>query len=421
MQTSAAIALPRFQLWHKILLALILGSITGFVLGEKATWLAPIGRLFINAINMIVIPVVFTSIVCSVMAISDMKAMGRVTIKTLTMYVVTMAIATCIGIGFAELLQPGTGLPAELVQQSLSRNPIAADLIAQNKDVTLADTIATIVPANIVAAFAHGDILPCIVFGFVLGLAIVKIGPAARPVGDFFQSAMLIMFKATDFVLQFAPIGVFALIAQVVGTVGLNILKELSLLVITIYLGCFVVLMGVYTLIFVYNRIAPLPFFKKMLAPMSFAFSTGSSAATLPLTLETTQRKLGVAPAIAEFVVPLGATINMNGLSVYLGVAALFVAHIFGVDLTLWQYAMIIITSTLASIGAAGVPMAGIVVMSIVLSGAGLPIEAIALIAGVDRIIEMVTTAVNITGDAMTAVVIAKSEKQWDASEYMRE
>ncbi len=416
MQTSSS--KRRFKLWHKIILALITGALTGFFLGEDAVILAPVGRLFINAINMIVIPVVFTSIVCSVMAIHDMKTMGRVTVKTMVMYVATMALSTCIGIGFAQVFKPGLGLPTELVQESLSQNPIAADLVAKNKHVTLADTITTIVPSNVVAAFANGDILPCIVFAFILGLAIVKV-LAARPVGDFFQSAMLVTFKATHFVLQFAPIGVFALIAQVVGTVGIAVLKELSVLVVTIYAGCFVVAAGVYTLIFLFNRIPPLPFFKKMIAPMSFAFSTGSSSATLPLTLETTQKQLGVAPAIAEFVVPLGATINMNGLSVYLGVAAIFVANIFGVELTLWQYAMIVMTSTLASIGAAGVPMAGIVVMSIVLGGAGLPIEAIALIAGVDRIIEMVTTAVNITGDAMTAVVVAKSENQWSRADYM--
>lgn len=408
----------RFKLWHKIVLALICGSITGIVFGEKATALAPIGRLFINAISMIVIPVVFTSIVSSVMAISDMKTMGRVTVKTLGMYVITMALATCIGMAFAQALKPGLGLPAELVQQSLSANPVAADIVARNKNVTLIDTITSIIPSNIVSALASGDILPCIVFAVILGLAIVRVGPAARPVGDFFQSAMLVMFKATHFILQFAPIGVFALIAQVVGTVGVEILKELSLLVITIYLGCFTVLALIYAPLLMWNRLNPMRFFKKMLGPMSFAFSTGSSAATLPLTLETTQKQLGVGAGVAEFVVPLGATINMNGLSVYLGVVALFVANIFGVDLSMTQYAMIIMTSTLASIGAAGVPMAGIVVMSIVLGGAGLPIEAIALIAGVDRIIEMVTTAVNITGDALTAVIVGKSEGQLNKKVY---
>jgi Na+/H+-dicarboxylate symporter len=408
----------RFKLWHKIVLALILGSLTGLFFGEKATILAPIGRLFINAISMIVIPVVFTSIVCSVMAISDMKTMGRVMAKTITMYVITMALATCIGMAFAQVLKPGLGLPVELVQQSLSANPVAADLVERNKHVTIADTISSIVPANVVAALANGDILPCIVFAFILGLAIVRVGPAARPVGDFFQGAMLVTFKATHFVLQFAPIGVFALIAQAVGTIGIEILKELSLLVITIYLGCFAVLAFIYIPVLMYNRLSPGRFFKKMLAPMSFAFSTGSSAATLPLTLETTQKQLGVSSGVAEFIVPLGATINMNGLSVYLGVAALFVANIFGVDLSMWQYAMIIMTSTLASIGAAGVPMSGIVVMSIVLGGAGLPIEAIALIAGVDRIIDMMTTTVNITGDALTAVVVGKSEGQLDKTVY---
>lgn len=409
---------PRLQLWHRILIALILGSLTGLVFGEKATLLAPVGRMFINAISMIVIPVVFTSIVCSVMGMSDIKTMGRVAGKTLFMYIATMAIATCIGIGFARWFNPGLGLPPGLVESTLKSNRVASDIIAANQHVTLTDTITSIIPSNPVLAFANGEILPTIIFAFLIGLSIVCVGQPARALGDFFQSCMAVMFKATHFVLWFAPLGVFALIAQVVGTVGVDILKQLSLLVVTIYAGCFVTAGVLYTGILLANGLNPKFFFKKMLSPISFAFSTGSSAATLPLTLETTQKQLGVSPAITDFVVPLGATINMNGLSVYLGVAALFVANIFGVHLDLWQYAIIVMTSTLASIGAAGVPMSGVVVMSIVLGSVGLPIEAIALVASVDRILEMVTTPVNISGDALTAVVVSKSEGQFKQAIY---
>lgn len=408
----------KLKLWHKIILALILGSIAGLILGEKSSYLAPVGRMFINAISMLVIPIIFTSIVCSVMAISDVNTMGRLTAKSLSFYIVTMAIATAIGIGFALLIKPGMGLPKGLVEASLKSNQAVIHIIAQNQDVSIVDTIISIIPANPFNAFANGEILPTILFAFVIGLAIVTTGKSAKPVGDFCQAGMNIMFKAVQYVLYFTPIGVFALIAQVVGAMGVVVLKQLSLLVATIYIGCIVHMIVVYSAILLYNGLNPLTFFKKMLNPMTFAFSTGSSMATLPINLETAQKRLGVSTGISDFMLPLGATINMHGLSVYLGVAALFVANIFGVELTLWQYLLIIMTSTMASIASAGVPMAGIIVMSIVLSAVGLPIEAIALIAGVDRIIEMMTTVLNVTGDTVAAVAIGKSEDQFDASVY---
>lgn len=408
----------KLKLWHKIFLALILGSITGLLLGETSSIFAPIGKMFINAISMIVVPIIFVSIVCSVMAISDVSTMGRLTFKAISLYLITMAIATGIGVVLALWIQPGMGLPKELVEASLQGNTMMNEIIKTGKETSLIDTITSIIPSNAIRAFANGDILPTIIFALLIGLAIVSVGKQAKPIGDVFQSAMTVMFRCVDFILIFAPLGVFCLIAQVVGTVGVEVLKELFLLVATIWLGCILNAILVYVPLIIYNGLNPLTFFKKMLAPMAFAFSTGSSAATLPLNLETVHHRLGVSTGITDFVLPLGATINMNGLSVYLGVAALFVANIFGVDLTIWQYILIIMTSTLASIGAAGVPMSGIIVMSIVLGGVGLPIEAIALIAGVDRVIEMMTTTMNITGDAVTAVVVSKSENQLNEAVY---
>lgn len=418
MSSDSKADTKRLKLWHKIVIALILGSLTGLLIGEKATVFAPIGQMFINAIRMIVIPIIFTSVVCSVMAISDVNTMGRLTLKAMLMYIVTMAIATVIGLALAILIKPGMGLPRELVENALQGNHMVAGMLSSAKSTSIIDTLTSIIPSNPFNSFASGEILPTIFFALVIGLSIVSVGKPARPVADLFQAAMMVMFKATQFVLYFAPIGVFALITQVVGTVGVTVLEELSLLVLTIYLGCFLNAAVIYAAILLYCRLNPLTFFKKMMAPMAFAFSTGSSAATLPLNLQTVHKRLGVSSGITEFILPLGATINMNGLSVYLGVAALFVANIFGVHLSIWQYALIIMTSTLASIGAAGVPMSGIVVMSIVLGSVGLPLEAIALIAGVDRIIEMVTTVINITGDAVTAVAVAKSEGQLNENIY---
>jgi len=406
------------KLWQKIFLALILGSIAGYFLGEKATYLAPIGKMFMNAISMIVIPVIFVSIVCSVMAIHDISTMRRLTIKSLALYLITMALATCIGISVALIIQPGMGLPQELVALSLQGNDSMAAVIATGKDTSLVDTVTSIIPANIFRAFSNGDILPTIIFALLIGLTIITVGKPAKPVSDFFQSAMAIMFKAVDFILIFTPIGVFCLIAHVVGTIGIDILKELFLLVATIWIGCALVAVLIYTPLLWFNKLNPLTFFKKMLAPMAFAFSTTSSAATLPLNLETVHKRLGVSSPVTDFVLPLGATINMNGASVYLGVTAMFVANIYGVDLSVWEYALIVMGSTLGAIGAAGVPMAAIIMMTVVLGAVGLPLEAIALVAGVDRIIDMMATTMNITGDAVTAVIVAKSEDELDEAVY---
>jgi Na+/H+-dicarboxylate symporter len=411
----------KLQLWHKIFIALVLGSIAGLVMGENTSLFAPIGKMFINAISMIVVPIIFVSIVCSVMAISDLSTMKRLTFKSLFLYLLTMAVATGIGVGLALLIKPGMGLPKELIEASFKSNQMLSQVITAGKETSLIDTVTSIIPSNAIRAFSNGDILPTIIFALLIGLAIVGVGKHGKPLGDVFQSTMSVLYKAVDFILIFAPVGVFCLIAQVVGTVGVEVLKELSLLVITIWAGCILLALIIYVPLLAFNGLNPLIFFKKMLAPMAFAFSTGSSAATLPLNLETVHEKIGVSKAITDFVLPLGATINMNGLSVYLGVAALFVANIFGVELTAWQYILIIMTSTLASIGAAGVPMAGILVMSIVLGSVGLPIEAIALIAGVDRIIEMMTTTMNITGDAVTAVIVSKSEDQLNETIYNKD
>lgn len=408
----------QLSLWKKILIALILGSIAGLVLGDSAAVLAPIGQLFMNAISMLVIPLVFVSVVCSVMTISDATTMRRVSVKTIVLYLGTMAIAACIGVGIALLLQPGMGLPKELVDTTLKGNEALASTFAMNKKMHLGDAIASIIPSNIFRALANGDMLPTIIFALLIGLTIMTVGKPGRLVGDFFQSAMSLMFKAVDFILIFTPIGVFCLIAQVVGTVGVSILKELSLLIVTVWVGCILNALLVYVPVLMANGLNPLTFFRKMMAPMVFAFSTTSSAATLPLNLETVHQRLGVSNQITDFVLPLGCTINMNGASVYLGVTAIFVANIYGIDLSLWQFMLIILSAIVGSIGAAGVPMVAVFMMTIVLETVGLPIEAIALIVGVDRVIDVFPTTLNITGDAFTAVLVAKSEDQLDQTVY---
>ena len=409
---------PRLSMWQKILIALVLGSLAGIVFGEKAAILAPIGKLFMNAISMIVLPLVLVSIVCSVMSVSDISTMRRVTIKTLIIYLVTMTAAACVGIAVASIIQPGMGLPKELVETTLQGNMSLANSIAASKGTSLGDAIASIIPSNIFRALSNGEMLPTIIFALLIGLTIITVGKPGKLVGEFFQSAMSLMFKAVDFILIFTPIGVFCLIAQVVGTLGMGILKELSMLIIAVWIGCIASALLIYVPMLLANRLSPLMFFKKMMAPMAFAFSTTSSAATLPINLETVHQRLGVSSQITDFVLPLGCTLNMNGAAVYLSVSALFVANIYGIDLNLWQYLLVILGSILGAIGAAGVPMVAIFMMTIVLSTVGLPLEAIALIVGVDRVIDVMPTTLNITGDAFAAVLVGKSEGELDQKIY---
>lgn len=405
-------ASERFPLWQRIMVALVLGVIVGMLLKDKAQWLAPIGSMFINAIRMIVIPVVFTSIVCSIIGMADLKVMGRVTGKAMAFYVATMMIATIIGIGLALWIQPGVGVSPNIIPVD---HGIFQNLQVVQKEFSLIDTIINMIPPNPVMAFAEGEVLPTIVFATFLGVAILKVGKPAEPIANVFQSFSAVMFQTVKFVLFFTPLGVFALMAYMVSLMGLQVLLELGKLVLTVYIGCLLHAFIVYpVLLRGLARVSPLQFFKKMISVMSFAFATGSSLATLPLNMQTAENRLGIDKTIGEFLLPLGATVNMNGLSVYLGVIALFVANMFNVELSFFQYVVIVFTSTLASIGCAGVPMSAIVVMSLVLNAIGLPVEAIALIATVDRIIEMITTTLNVTGDTVIAAVVSRQENKLD-------
>lgn len=391
--------------WQKIILALIAGIATGLLFGPKATVFKPIGAIFINAIRMMIIPVVFTAIVCAVLSMDDLAKMRRISIKAFCLYTLSMIVAAVIGLSVATLVSPGAGLKNFHIE---SANHTTLQTLP-----SLTETIINIVPANPVTAFATNNILQILVFALLLGISINLAGEQGKLVANFFKSFSSVSIKLTQIIMKFAPYGIFSLMAWVSGEYGLVALIPLFKLVLTIYFCCFLLALIFYsgTLALV-AKINPFKFFKASSEALLFAFSTSSSAATLPVTMRCAEENLGVAKNLSGFLLPLGTTMNLNGLSIYLGVAAVFAANMSGVELNMIQYLTIILTIVLSAMGAGGVPGSGIVVMSAVMSSVGLPVEAVTLIAGVDRLNDMAQTTTNVMGDIYATVMISKGENE---------
>jgi Na+/H+-dicarboxylate symporter len=398
------------KLWQKIIIALILGVVAGAVLGPSAEYIKPIGSLFINLIKMLIVPLIFSSLVVGICSMDDIKKMGRIGAKSFGIYLLTTAIAITIGLVIGTVLQPGAGIDMQM----------PAEMAAAKEAPSFIQTLLNMVPKNPVEAMASGSVLQIIVFALMLGVAINLAGEKGKPVASVFESFAEIMYKMTHIVMSFAPYGVFALMAWVAGKYGLDVLLPLGMVILGVYVGCIVHVLLTLTGggIMLLARLNPVRYWRGIIDAQAVAFTTTSSSGTLPVTMECAQTNLGVSRPISSFVLPLGATINMDGTALYQGVAALFVAQAFGIDLSTGQYVTIILTSTLASIGSAGVPGAGLIMLSLVLTSVGLPLEGLAVIAGIDRILDMARTTVNVTGDLMVSVLIAKSEGELDVETY---
>ncbi len=396
-------------LWKKILIGMALGVITGVIMGPDAETLKPIGTLFINAIKMLIVPLVFCSLVVGVTSMQDTRKMGRIGLKSVILYLGTTAVAISIGLGLATVLTPGAGLNMSITEAAS----------ATKEAPTLIETLLNLIPKNPVGALASGQILQIIVFALGLGIALTLCGEKAKPAVQLFESLAEGMYKLTELVMKLAPYGVFGLMAWVSGKYGLEILMPLIKVIGAVYLGCLLHVIVFYSgLISTVGRLNPVRYLKGLINPAAVAFTTTSSSGTLPATIKAAREELGVSKGISSFVLPLGATINMDGTALYQGVCALFVAQAFGVDLALSDYLLIIMTSTLASIGTAGVPGAGLIMLSLVLTTVGLPLEGLAIVAGIDRILDMARTSVNVCGDLMVSVLVSKSEDELDESVY---
>lgn len=397
------------KLWHQILIALVAGLVVGAVWGPGAENIKPIGTIFISLIKMLIVPLVFSSLVVGVCSMEDTKKMGRIGLKSFAMYLVTTAIAITIGLVVGTVLQPGAGIDLG-----------SAAAVTPKESPSFVDTLVGIVPKNPVGAMSAGNILQIIVFAVLLGIAINLAGEKAAPVKAVFESFAEIMYKLTHMVMLLAPYGVFALMAWVAGTYGLDVLLPLAKVIVGVYLACIIHVLFTLTGggIILLGRLNPVRYLRGIIDAQAVAFTTTSSSGTLPVTISCARENLGVSKPVSSFVLPLGATINMDGTALYQGVAALFVAQAFGVELGVGAYITIILTSTLASIGTAGVPGAGLIMLSLVLTSVGLPLEGIAIIAGIDRILDMARTTVNVTGDLMVSVLVSKSEGELDEETY---
>ncbi|AQZ36361.1 dicarboxylate/amino acid:cation symporter [Ectopseudomonas toyotomiensis] len=406
--TASSSFLARVPLWQQILVGLVLGVVVGMLFKSLALALAPVGALFLNAIKMLIVPLVFVSLVAGITAMSDSAKLGRISVKTIAIYLITTAFAVSIGLAFGTLFSPGEGM-----------NMVASGSEEAKQAPSLVQILVGLVPTNPVMAFAEGNILQIIVFAIALGVSMNLVGEKAAPVVRLFDSLAEVFYKLTDLVMRFAPIGVFALIAGVVASHGIEVLLPLAGVIGVIYLASIAHMLLVYGgLIGGLARLSPLRFFRGIAPALAVAFSTSSSSGTLPVSIECARKNLGVSQGVAGFVLPVGATINMDGTAIYQGVLALFIAQAFGIDLNAGQYLMIILTATLASVGTAGVPGAGLIMLGLVLTSVGLPLEGVALIAGIDRILDMARTTVNVAGDLMTTTLVGSSEKELDREIY---
>lgn len=406
----------KFSLTRKILLGLVIGAVFGILLTffSQSSWrdvwviglLELVGGIFINSIKMLVVPMVFVSLVCGVSSMGDVARIGRIGVKTMVFYLVTTAIAISLALVFAIIIEPGSGLRLAELSKQESTIGVRQPLIK---------TLQNIIPQNPVNAMAEGNMLQIIFIALLTGISISMVGTQARPLFLFFDATNAVIMKMVLLLMTFAPYGVFALIARTFATVGIDAMLPLIKYTTTVLLALLLHLSLVYmTALKFIGRLSPWQFFKNFLPAMSVAFSTASSNGTLPVTIETATERCGVSESIASFTLPLGATINMDGTAIMQGVAVVFLAQIYGVDLTPAAFLTVVLTATMASIGTAGVPGVGLITLSMVIESVNLPVEGIALIIGVDRLLDMSRTVVNITGDAVCTLLIARSENEFN-------
>lgn len=410
---------------HRFTLQIIIGIIAGIIVGLILKWL-PLsefarqiivddilktgGDLFIRLLKMLVAPIVLVSLICGSSSLGDFRKLGRVGGKTLLLYLLTTAIAITLAIACASLFQIGKGINLSLAQTS----------VPQMK-MSLKEVFLNIIPSNPFQALTQGNMLQIIVFALLFGIAISVSGDYGKKVASFFVSVNEVLMKLIIMIMKTAPYGVFFLLSSLFAQIGFRLIGYLIGYFLVVLLVLMLQLFGVYTFFLQFiGRLNPITFFRKMYSTMLFAFSVSSSNASIPVVLRTVEYRLGVDNSIASFIVPLGSTINMDGTAIMQGVATVFIAHAYHVSIGLAGYLTVVLLATLASIGTAGVPSVGLITLAMVLQQVGLPVEGIALIIGIDRLLDMVRTAVNISGDSMIACLVGKSEKAFDSETYYK-
>ncbi len=367
-----------------------------------------VGKIFVASLKLLVVPLVFVSLVAGVSALQDNSRMGSMAGRALALYLVTTALAITLALMLAIFVQPGHGI-----------DMATASTFAAKEAPPLKDVLINIVPSNPFKAFVEGNMLQVIVFSLLTGFAVSKCGEPGQRIAAFFHDFDAVIMTMVGFLMKLAPYGVFCLLAKLFAGLGVDALVSMSKYVITVVIALLLHGLGVYSLLFkLLTGLNPLRLLNKMRPAMMFAFSTASSGATIPVTLRTVENRVGADNRVAAFTIPLGATINMDGTAIMQGVATVFIAQAFNVDMSVTDYLTVIMTATLASVGTAGVPGVGLITLAMVLQQVGLPVEGIAMIIGVDRLLDMMRTAVNITGDAMITTVVAKKENLLDINRF---
>lgn len=398
--------MKKLNLSMKIFIGLILGIILGFLISQfelnflLENIIQPIGTIFLSLMKMIIVPLVFCTLIASITNVGDMSKLGFLGKRTLAYYICTTLIAAIIGAFMAMFIMPGKGVL------------MPTEGFVLGEQATLTSLIVDMVPTNVFKAFVEGNMLQVVIIAFFVGAAITLLGEKVEGVKHFNNECVAIIYKIIEMIMKLAPIAVFALIADVIATNGFDILGSLLKLMIVIILGCLCQLLVYGVSVKVFGGRNPISFYKTIMPAQLFSFTTASSAATLPISMKCAKEGLGVSDTVANFVLNLGSTINMDGGAIYQSACAIFIAQIYGVDLSVSQIIIIIVTASLASIGAAAIPGTVIVMMTMVLSSVGLPLEAIALIAGIDRILDMCTTMVNVSGDIAACTFVAAVEKE---------
>jgi len=418
------------KLWFRVLLGLGFGVLFGFAVGPMSAdnplgitgkvfltdYIKPVGTVFINLIKMVVVPLIFCSLVSGIISMTNAEAFKRIGLKAVGAFLMTGAFAVCIGLTFGTIFHPGLGVDLSALKAQVGAASSASSSPAA--EFSMVQLLVNMVPTNVIKAMADDQILQVVVFAIFVGITLNSLGPRTQNLNDLFKSAALLVFRLIEIIIRFSPYGVFALTSWVVGTQGMDILIALLKLVGTVVGALFTQYLLFGVMIVVFGRMSPFPFYRKMVEPQLLAFSTSSSKATLSTAMRVVNERIGVSKSSTSFVLPLGASINMDGTAIYLGICALFFSQAYNIPIDFHHMLVLVLTATLGSIGAAGIPGGSLIMMGMVLTSVGLPLEGIALIAGVDRILDMLRTTVNITGDSVITMLVDKSEGTFDQPLY---
>lgn len=413
----------KLSLTSKIFIGLILGAVVGIIINKflpnghiKDDILVGgafrlVGDGFIRAMQMLVVPLVFSSLVTGSMSMGDTKQLGKVGAQTLLFYLGTTALAISVALGIATIIKPGLGMDLTQVKQ-------ATDIAVSTEAPSMVDTILNIIPTNPLKSLAEGEMLQIIFFALVVGIILARLGERTGVVSNFISQFNDVMMDMTMMVMKFAPLGVFALIAKTFSNIGFDAFLPMLKYMVSVLLALFVQCTVVYMLLLqIFSGINPFIFLRRFFPVMGFAFSTASSNATVPASINKLD-EMGISKKISSFTVPLGATINMDGTSIMQGVAVVFVAQAYNIPLTPTDFLTVIFAATLASVGTAGIPSVGLITLSMVFNSVGLPVEGIAMIMGIDRILDMIRTSVNVTGDAVVTAIMAKKNGMFDKDKF---